>query len=115
MTISASRRDEKLYLENIVIRVCRPLGCTLSLGHLDAQVEDTLFRVPRQIFAESDAFGGMFTMPQEHTPDGSSDEHPLVLEGIATEEFRLFSQAAIVQCVSCPPSKCASARARAAR
>jgi hypothetical protein len=54
------------------------------------QVESTLFRVPRAVFAQSPVFNDMFSMPQgdNTTLDGSSDQQPLKLEGISAYDFR---------------------------
>jgi len=56
------------------------------------QVEDTLFRVSRQYFVEkSPIFRDMFSIPQIQiegsSPEGSSDEKPLRLEGISKVDF----------------------------
>ena len=55
------------------------------------QVEDTLFRVPRRYFEqESEIFRTMFQLPVAEgiAPDGSSNERPLLLEGVNKEDFR---------------------------
>ncbi|KAH8117123.1 hypothetical protein DFH11DRAFT_1473020, partial [Phellopilus nigrolimitatus] len=57
------------------------------------KVEDCLFRVPRLAFEkESDVFKGMFLLPRgeiaDSEVDGSSEEKPLVLEGVKAEDFR---------------------------
>ncbi|KAK0195927.1 hypothetical protein F5146DRAFT_894508, partial [Armillaria mellea] len=54
-------------------------------------VENTLFNVPRYHFENfSEVFKTTFSLPQSDnvTVDGSSDEHPFVLQGITAEEFR---------------------------
>jgi hypothetical protein len=59
-------------------------------------VEDTLFKLPRYLFEESsDVFRDMFQLPAPEgiPPDGSSDEQPLVLEGIRKADFRLLLEA----------------------
>jgi hypothetical protein len=60
-----------------------------------AKVENTLFRVPKTIFDGSSIFEQMFTLPQSGETDGSSNEHPLKLEGISPSEFRIFVKASI--------------------
>ncbi|KAK0494947.1 hypothetical protein EDD18DRAFT_1076390, partial [Armillaria luteobubalina] len=53
--------------------------------------ENTLFNVPRYHFENfSEVFKTMFSLPQSDdiTVDGSSDEHPLVLQGVKAQEFR---------------------------
>ena len=55
------------------------------------QVEDMLFRVPRRYFEqESEIFRTMFQLPvaNDTAPDGSSNEQPLLLEGVNKEDFR---------------------------
>ncbi|TFK89040.1 hypothetical protein K466DRAFT_546042 [Polyporus arcularius HHB13444] len=54
------------------------------------QVGKRLFKVPRRRFEqESENFRDMFALPtSDGNVEGSSDEHPLLLEGIAEEEFR---------------------------
>ena len=56
-----------------------------------SQVEDVLFKVPRLPFEHDSAFSDAFKLPPIDHPDGhegSSDEHPLILEGIKEAEFR---------------------------
>jgi hypothetical protein len=54
------------------------------------KVENTLFRVPKEIFDGSPIFEQMFTLPQTGETDGSSNELPLKLEGLSASEFRTF-------------------------
>jgi hypothetical protein len=57
------------------------------------QVENELFKVPRRNFAiESEIFSHMFDLPIPTTggclsPDGSSEDQPLRLEGIKKSDF----------------------------
>jgi len=56
------------------------------------QVEDTLFKVPRQYFVEnSSIFQDMFSIPQVQiegsSPEGLSAEKPLRLDGISQVDF----------------------------
>jgi hypothetical protein len=56
------------------------------------QVENELFKVPRRNFAiESEIFSHMFDLPVPTTggvsPDGSSEDQPLRLEGIKKSDF----------------------------
>lgn len=63
----------------------------VHVSHFLLQVEDTLFKLPRCLFEESsEIFRDMFSLPiQEGIPyDGSSDDHPLVLEGVRKIDFR---------------------------
>ena len=62
------------------------------------QVGNTLFKVPRRKFEDgSETFKDMFALPVKADGDGiaegTSDEHPLVLEGIETDEFRSLLRA----------------------
>ena len=71
-----------------------------STGRL--QVEDTLFRVPRRYFEqESEIFRTMFQLPvaNDTAPDGSSNEKPLLLEGVNKEDFRQLLRVMFPECV----------------
>ncbi|KAM6493190.1 hypothetical protein JOM56_011324, partial [Amanita muscaria] len=53
-------------------------------------VEDELFKVSQNLFVQhSQVFRDMFSIPQLEgiEPDGSSDEQPLILEGIEKQDF----------------------------
>jgi hypothetical protein len=84
-------RNEKYYLD-IVHFLVRPLNhgrgrCSLTDG---SQVEGCLFKVPRQPFENnSQIFRDMFGMPEivDSPREGSSDEHPLRLEGVKSWDF----------------------------
>jgi hypothetical protein len=55
------------------------------------QVEGTLFKVPRYPFVRSsEVFRDMFQLPTPKyaTPEGSSDQNPLFLDGIKKTDFR---------------------------
>ncbi|SJL01258.1 uncharacterized protein ARMOST_04576 [Armillaria ostoyae] len=67
-------RDKDFYLEYVVFLA-----------------ENTLFNVPRYHFENfSEVFTTMYTLPHGDSlnADGSSDEHPLVLQGVTAQEFR---------------------------
>lgn len=56
----------------------------------DMQVEGSLFKVPRESFVEnSELFRAMFQLPvpSGRSPDGSSDQNPLRLDGIEKTDF----------------------------
>jgi len=55
-------------------------------------VEDTLFKVPRVCFEQSEIFGTIFTLPAANNmpADGLDDEHPFVLDGFKTFDFEAF-------------------------
>jgi hypothetical protein len=52
-------------------------------------VENTLFRVPRLLFAHSEVFRDMFSITQgpDSVEDGTDDEHPLRLDGYQALDF----------------------------
>lgn len=55
------------------------------------KVEDHLFKVPaRNFMTESEVFETMFKLPQtpDTAADGFSDDQPLRLEGIKSDDFR---------------------------
>jgi len=54
-------------------------------------VQDRLFKVPRcYLEQESEVFGNMFQLPvsEDAIADGTSDSHPLHLDGVNKDEFR---------------------------
>lgn len=56
-----------------------------------SQVQDRLFRVPRHTLeAQSVVFQDMFSFPPppDAEVEGSSDEHPIRLDGVTVDEFR---------------------------
>ena len=62
-------------------------GMTKTDTCMSTQVEDTLFNVHRYFLKrESPVFRDMFTLTPD-APEGSSDEHPIVLEGTKSLEF----------------------------
>ncbi|KAK0226388.1 hypothetical protein IW262DRAFT_1457617 [Armillaria fumosa] len=70
-------RSQDYYWENIVL-----------------QVEDTLFRIPKQYLAgKSEAFDSMLSLPQGGSePEGISDERPIQLSGIKKIDFERLLQ-----------------------
>ena len=54
-----------------------------------------LFKVPRRKFEDgSEVFRDMFAMPPGNgVAEGQTDEHPLLLESISTDEFRSLLRA----------------------
>lgn len=54
-----------------------------------------LFKVPRRKFEDgSEVFRDMFAMPPgDGVAEGQTDEHPLLLESISTDEFRSLLRA----------------------
>jgi hypothetical protein len=66
------------------------------------QVEDHITRVPRRLFAKSPVFQDMLSLPQATSaiPEGMDDQHPLKLEGVKYNDYKLFVRTAfIVECV----------------
>ena len=54
---------------------------------MSSQVEDTLFNVHRYFLKrESPVFQGMFSLSPD-SPEGSSDEHPITLQGTKSLDF----------------------------
>ncbi|KAI0345959.1 hypothetical protein BDW22DRAFT_1324730 [Trametopsis cervina] len=69
-------RDDTYYLED---------GSCILL------VESTLFNVHRSLLSkDSSMFGSMFELPQGEHVDGSSDDHPIHLDGETVAEFKNF-------------------------
>jgi hypothetical protein len=64
-------------------------------------VETSLFKIPRSLFAGSDIFHVMFSLPPADAAAGSSDECPLILPGVTAIEFRVFVRAALSRS-ACP-------------
>jgi hypothetical protein len=52
--------------------------------------------VVRQVFDKSPVFQHMFSLPREQgtAADGSDDAHPLKIEGVKMDDFRLFVRVA---------------------
>ena len=72
------------------------------LGSQVAQVEDCLFRVPREpLEEESTVFADMFLLPQgeQVIVEGQSDENPIVLQGIEKDEFEPLLKALLYRSV----------------
>ena len=71
-------------------------------GSQVAQVEDCLFRVPREpLEEESTIFADMFLLPQgeQVMVEGQSDENPIVLQGIEKDEFEPLLKALLYRSV----------------
>lgn len=76
--------------------------CRISLTRFIPQVEDTLFKINRQDFEQgSEVFRNMFDLPKAgESEEGSSTEHPLVLEGIRAVDLENFLAIMYARCVS---------------
>ncbi len=93
MSKAAVSHDEEFYLQDIIFQV----SISITLLHLSynmylscLQVENRLFKVPRQIFIhQSQVFRDMFSLPvpEGTKADGTSDDKPLKLDGIAAVDF----------------------------
>ncbi len=87
-------RDSTFYFDHVVFQVpFHPFARRLirfTEDSSESQVGKRLFKVPRRRFEqESEIFRDMFALPtSDGNVEGSSDEHPLLLEGIAEDEFR---------------------------
>ncbi|KAN0081368.1 hypothetical protein V8E55_008992 [Tylopilus felleus] len=67
-------RDDQLYMTLVTI-----------------QVENRLFRVPRQsLESQSRVFRDMFTLPANRDAKGANDNNPIRLDGVTKEEFKRF-------------------------
>ncbi|KAH9941599.1 uncharacterized protein BXZ73DRAFT_41378 [Epithele typhae] len=79
------------------------------------QVGTQLFKVPRRKFEDgSEIFRDMFAVPQlgsDVAAEGSSDDRPLVLEGIREEDFCAFLRALFAPRYGCKTSALPSYRA----
>jgi len=74
LPITAKAQDHEFYFQDIIILV-----------------ENRLFKVPaRNFIAESEVFETMFKLPQNPnvTADGLSNDQPLRLEGVKSDDFR---------------------------
>jgi hypothetical protein len=91
------QRDEAYYHVDIIFSVnFFKLFTTHLMTHFRLQVENTLFKLPRYLFEESsEVFRDMFLLPApEGMPyDGSSDEQPLILQGVHKLDFRRLLRA----------------------
>ena len=71
----AARRHSKFYFDNTLIVI---------------QIEDTLFNVHKYQLIKSVTFSDMFSVPKAETDEpeeGSSPEHPIVMEGVSASDF----------------------------
>lgn len=92
-------KHEKYYLADGVIFLVGQIFVILpsiffQLISRYPQVEDTLFKVPRDkfIMSEDSVFTTMFRLPQSKDSEGLDDSHPIRLPGVASAEFeRLLS------------------------
>jgi hypothetical protein len=91
------QRDEAYYHVDIIFSVnFLKLFTTHLVTHFRLQVENILFKLPRYLFEESsEVFQDMFLLPApEGMPyDGSSDEQPLILQGVRKLDFRRLLRA----------------------
>jgi hypothetical protein len=91
--LSGVARDASYYCHDVIVlvRLCpsEPSSDWSGTEQL-LQVDKVLFKVPRVIFNSSEVFQDMFAMPPPDgkAVDGSSDDHPLRLEGHSATEFR---------------------------
>jgi hypothetical protein len=91
------QRDKAYYHVDIIFSVnVLKLFMMHLVTHFRPQVENTLFKLPRYLFEESsEVFRDMFLLPApEDMPyDGSSDEQPLILQGVRKLDFRRLLRA----------------------
>jgi hypothetical protein len=68
------------------------------------QVEDELFRVPKDDLAKnSEVFADMFVMPSgvDHKVEGHDDDHPIFLEGYKKKDFICLLRVMYSRYVAC--------------
>lgn len=80
---------------SVVFQVSGICFCISKDRHYDFrfQVENTLFSVLKHAFMEPETpFETMFSLPPEDPKivEGSSDDNPIILEGIAAADFAAF-------------------------
>ncbi|KAI6015181.1 hypothetical protein F5J12DRAFT_816462 [Pisolithus orientalis] len=83
-----------IHTVTFLVRVTLLPAATSSLAL--TQVEDCLFRVPREpLEAESTVFRDMFLLPQgdSETVEGQSDTSPVILHGVSKKEFESLLRA----------------------
>jgi hypothetical protein len=70
---------------------------------MSVEVEGRITRIPRKLFAGSAIFKDMFDLPQaaDVVVDGTDNEHPLKLEGLNYNDYKVFVRVAVVtECVA---------------
>ncbi|CAE6494005.1 unnamed protein product [Rhizoctonia solani] len=70
-----AKQHPKFFFDNILVAI---------------QIEDTLFNVHKYQLAKSEVFSDMFKMPKpegDEPEEGSSPEHPIVIEGVDASDF----------------------------
>ncbi len=92
--------DDLFHCSLISIQVCfvlRNRRCEYLPCRRCSQVENRLFKVPRELFETySEVFQNMFSLPgasdsnSDAPQDGDGDDKPLFLDGIKKEDFRSF-------------------------
>lgn len=71
----ATKRHSRFYFDNTLVVI---------------QIEDTLFNVHKYQLVKSETFSDMFNMPKEENDEpeeGSSPEHPIVMDGVSASDF----------------------------
>ncbi|CUA72022.1 hypothetical protein RSOLAG22IIIB_04883 [Rhizoctonia solani] len=69
------KQHPKFFFDNVLVAI---------------QIEDTMFNVHKYQLAKSEVFSDMFKMPKPkdgQLEEGSSPEHPIIVEGIAASDF----------------------------
>ncbi|KAL5633910.1 hypothetical protein ACGC1H_005935 [Rhizoctonia solani] len=69
------KQHPKFYFDNILVAI---------------QIEDTLFNVHKYQLTKSEVFSDMFKMPRPEgngIEEGSSPEHPIIINGVAASDF----------------------------
>ncbi|KAF5336222.1 hypothetical protein D9758_014346 [Tetrapyrgos nigripes] len=82
MSTPSPKKKRELLLGNYNVSV------TNVQNFSNLQIEGSLFKVPRYHFENSsEVFHDMFLLPQGDSPEGSSDDHPIKLEGVLAYDF----------------------------
>lgn len=86
--------DMEYYIEPLIFQV-PPSDWSWSVAHEQMQVEDTLYRIPREYLSqESTIIRDMLQIPQSMNSDseGSTDSKPIIVQQIKATSFRFLLQ-----------------------
>jgi hypothetical protein len=99
--MSVASRADSLYFDYVVIQVYPNTIICEDWTDAGSKVENELHKLPRSMFADSEVFRAMFSLPPGPgvVEEGSDDAHPLLLDSITLNEFRSFAKAAGAQYV----------------
>ena len=98
-------RDFDDSFDPLYIQVCLWMALSkqaLTLPSTPRKVEDTVFCINRLVLVEdSEFFQALFTLPQDMSKpkEGSSKEHPLLIQGVAKDDMTVLLRAMYPRCV----------------